>query len=316
MPGRRRDTIEPTRRPRHASPPASRRRFTRTRVVWTIAGIVTLLAAVAAVTVSGVFTDRHVPPRASPPAPTPPGSNAPTKLATEFAQLANNLHAVMGIAISAVGTGQTPLMLGDWSSGTAWSTIKVPLVIAALREEDPPRVTDAMKATITESDNAAAESIWESLGDPVTAAHKVERVLREAGDTTTVVESQRKRPEFTAFGQTVWSLTNQVRFTSVAVCDSRNAPVFDLMSHVENQQSWGIGVIPGTEFKGGWGPSTTGNYLVRQIGVLPTPTGMVAVAIAAEPASGSFDDGTRDLTGVANWLTDHIAELPAGQCGH
>ena len=44
--------------------------------------------------------------------------------------------------------------------------IKVPLVIAALREEAPPEVTDAMTAAITESDNAAAESIWASLGDP------------------------------------------------------------------------------------------------------------------------------------------------------
>jgi hypothetical protein len=39
------------------------------------------------------------------------------------------------------------------------------------------------------------------------------------------------------------------------------------------------------------------------------------VAIAAEPASGSFDDGTKDLNEVARWLTSHIEALPAGQCG-
>jgi len=39
------------------------------------------------------------------------------------------------------------------------------------------------------------------------------------------------------------------------------------------------------------------------------------VAVAVEPASGSFADGTADLTKMGNWLNEHIAMLPAGQCG-
>ena len=70
---------------------------------------------------------------------------------------------------------------GEWSTGTAWSTIKVPLAIAGLRETDPPEVTEAMRAAITQSDNDAAESIWASLGDPATAATKSRAVLAEAG---------------------------------------------------------------------------------------------------------------------------------------
>ena len=54
--------------------------------------------------------------------------------------------------------------------------------------------------------------------------------------------------------------------------------------------------------------------LVRQTGVLNTPHGKVAIAIAAEPASGSFDDGRRALDEAATWLTARLAELPAGQC--
>jgi beta-lactamase class A len=141
-------------------------------------------------------------------------------LEDDFAQLESKLHARMGIAISAVGNGKAPITLGHWHDGPAWSTIKVPLVIAGYRAEDPPHITDEMTLAITESDNSAAESIWGSLGDPVTAAHKVEDVLRQTGDPT-IVQSQRVRPGFTAFGQTNWSLTNQVRFTSVAVCDSQ-----------------------------------------------------------------------------------------------
>ncbi|WP_375487845.1 hypothetical protein [uncultured Mycobacterium sp.] len=170
-----------------------------------------------------------------------------------------------------------------------------------------------MRAAITESDNAAAELIWEQLGDPVTAAHKVEAVLSRYGDPTTV-EWRKLRPEFAAFGQTIWPLTNQARFTAAAVCDSANAPIFMLMSQVEKDQRWGLGLIPDTQFKGGWGPSSTGSYLVRQLGVLKTPTGLTAVAVATQPASGSFGDGTQELTEVSKWLTSHAAELPAGQC--
>jgi beta-lactamase family protein len=251
-----------------------------------------------------------VPP--SPPASMPSG--AATALATEFNELASKLHATMGIVISAVGTHPKQLVFGDWTSGPAWSTSKVPLTITALSEENPPTVTDAIRAAITESDNAAAESIWENLGDPVTAARKVEAVLRKYGDPTTV-EWRKVRPEFTAFGQTIWSLSDQARFTAAAVCDSAAAPIFTLMGEVQGAQRWGLGTITDTRFKGGWGPSRTGNYLVRQLGVLKTPTGLTVVAVATEPASGSFNDGIQNLTEVSKWLASHLTELPTAQCG-
>ena len=68
------------------------------------------------------------------------------------------------------------------------------------------------------------------------------------------------------------------------------------------------------QFKGGWGPSPTGSYLVRQMGVLAAPNGRIAVALAAQPASGKFDDGTAALTEMATWLIAHLRALPAGQC--
>jgi hypothetical protein len=247
---------------------------------------------------------------------TPPQSPAPgpsTTLAAEFAALEKKLNARMGIVISALGSNPTQLAFGDWPPGPAWSTSKVPLTIAAIREKNPP--TDLIRAAITESDNAAAESIWSGLGDPVQAEHKMEAVLSQYGDPTTV-QSQRVRPPYTAFGQTTWSLTNQARFTAGAVCDSANETIFNLMGQVESGQSWGLGTIPSTRFKGGWGPSENGQYLVRQLGVLETPKGRTAIAVATEPASGSFNDGTQELTQVANWLNSHLADLPAGQCGH
>jgi hypothetical protein len=276
------------------------------RRVWLIAGAAVLATvALVAGVIIGLRLGNHN---------TSPHSPVPAALAADFARLETQLQAVAGIAVSAVGDGQTPMMFGQWQSGPAWSTIKVPLIIAALREERPPEVTDAMTAAITESDNAAAESIWASLGDPVNAARKVDAVLRETGDPTTV-QSQRVRPEFSAFGQTEWPLTDQVRFTSVAVCDKANAPVFALMGQVESDQRWGIGALPDSRFKGGWGPSPTGSYLVRQMGVLAGPTGMIAVALAAQPASGKLEDGIAALTEMATWLTAHMSALPTGQCG-
>jgi hypothetical protein len=270
-----------------------------------IAGIAVLATAVlAAGVVVGYRLGTH---ETAPP-------TAAVTLAADFAQLETRLQAAVGVAVSPVGNGQAPITLGSWKSGPAWSTIKVPLIIAALREGSPPTVTDAMTAAITESDNAAAESIWASLGDPVTAAHKVEAVLRQTGDLTTV-QSQKVLPEFTAFGQTDWSLTDQARFTSVAFCDKANAPVFALMGRVVADQRWGIGSVTDAKFKGGWGPSPPGGYLVRQLGVVPAPNGRIAVALSAQPASGKFDDGTAALNEMATWLTAHLAALPAGRCG-
>ena len=240
------------------------------RRVWLIAGVAVLatVALVAGVIIGLRLGDRQ----------TASHSISP-ELAADFDHLTAGLHAEAGIAVSAVGTGQPPMTLGQWRSGPAWSTIKVPLVIAALRDEPRPDVTDAMRAAIVGSDNAAAESIWTGLGDPVSAAHKVEAVLRETGDPTTV-RAQRSRPEFSAFGQTDWSLIDQARFMAKAVCDKANAPVFTLMGEVEADQLWGIGTVGDSRFKGGWGPSPTGSYLVRQMGVLAGPTGMIAVALA------------------------------------
>lgn len=253
------------------------------------------------------------PPAAATLAPVTPAPADAGPFATEFAALAAELSATAGIVVRPVGTGPQPVTAGQWSTGTAWSTIKVPLAIAGLRETDPPEVTEAMRAAITQSDNDAAESIWASLGDPAAAAAKVEAVLAEAGAPATV-ESRKLRPEFTAFGQTTWSLNDQAAFLSSAACDPRNQPIIDLMGQIEPDQLWGLGQIDGAKLKGGWGPSVEGNYLVRQFGVIPVNDGLAVVAVAAEPTSGAFDDGTQALTRIATWLQEHADLLPVGNC--
>src|ERR1700737_2206114 len=124
------------------------------RNVWRIAGVASLATMVLAASLFiGIRLGSHekAPPAALPPSPSTGGAPPSAALAADFAQLETKLHAVAGIAISAVGTAQAPITLGDWQSGPAWSTIKVPLIIAALREENPPVVTGAMNSAITES---------------------------------------------------------------------------------------------------------------------------------------------------------------------
>jgi hypothetical protein len=298
-----------------------RRLGAATAALAAVAGVATALAFWRADTVQAVDPPPQTmlaPPPAFP-ADNPPPPEQPLEpgvtndLVASFSELAQTAGATIGVAVVPVGSGESALVLGDWTVGPAWSTIKVPLAIAALRET--PSLTDAASAAITRSDNAAAEELWASLGEPETAAEKVEAVLREAGDRTQV-ESRRLRPEFSAFGQTQWPLAEQARFLASAVCDDGNQAVVDLMGQVAGDQQWGIGNLPDTEFKGGWGPSTSGEYLVRQFGTVATPSGESAVAIAASPASGGFADGVNVLNSVAEWLAAHSAELPSGNCGN
>jgi hypothetical protein len=273
--------------------------------------VATALAAL--ILAGGVIVGSRLTSRSSPSRPSTTSLPDAGRLKSGFQELKTTLHGNVGIAVAPVGQPQRPVLLGDWTSGPAWSTMKVPLAIAAMRAEDPPTVDGAIRAAITESDNAAADTLWRSLGDPQVAAAKVDAVLQETGDPTKV-QSQRIRPEFSAFGQTDWSLADQTRFLAAATCDNRNKPILDLMADIEGAQRWGLGIVADSRFKGGWGPSDAGAYLVRQIGVLPADAGEVAVAIAVAPKSGAFGDGTADLTRIAEWLSEHAADLPAGRC--
>lgn len=265
-------------------------------------------------------------PPATPPPPTSPVTVAPSVspppapaipmegLAASFAELQAALQGSVGLAAVPVDSPDaSTYIVGDWSAGPAWSTSKVPLVMAAMREAPTAPATANMIAAITQSDNDAAETIWKGLGEPEGAAGKMTAVLSEAGDPT-VVQSQRVRPEFTAFGQTIWSLDRQAQFLAHTACDAQSAEVLDLMAQITASQRWGLGAIPNARFKGGWGPSPAGDYLVRQFGLVHTNRGVVAIALAAAPSSGSLDSGIEMMNAMTGWLSEHLDEVPAGQC--
>ncbi|MFE3194728.1 hypothetical protein ACFXHA_37390 [Nocardia sp. NPDC059240] len=236
----------------------------------------------------------------------------PGTLAWDFTNtLQQTLPGKVGLAVLPVG-GDKVVALGDWTSGPGWSTMKVPLTLAALRK-NPGNQVAAVNA-IEYSDNTAADTLWQSLGSPEAAAQAVQDVLREGGDGETTVPAARTRPDYSAFGQADWSLANQLKFTAKLPCLPQSDVVTSLMGKISSGQRWGLGTLDGAVFKGGWGPDPSGNYLVRQLGLLPVAGGQIAIAIATQPNSGSFDDGTAILTKIATLIGKHLDELQGAGC--
>jgi hypothetical protein len=223
-------------------------------------------------------------------------------LEASFEQLSASVPADVGIAIA---RPDRTYAMGRWSSGVAWSTIKVPLAVAALRCNWL-RARDLAVKAITESDNPASEQLWSGLGDPADAARQVQAIIAESGDTATEVESRRLRRGFTAFGQTQWTLQRQARFAAELPTIPGGADVIDLMGNLTAVQRWGL-AAKGVAAKGGWGPGTDGEYLVRQFGIMPTPSGQWGVALAAE--AQVFETGVEVVNALADWLVSRLPGL-------
>ncbi|MFD6393887.1 hypothetical protein ACWF9G_23970 [Nocardia sp. NPDC055029] len=235
----------------------------------------------------------------------------PGSLAGDFAALQQGFRGTLGLAIMPVG-GEKMVTFGTWTSGPAWSTIKVPLAIAALRNNASYSTTAT--AAITASDNGAADTLWQSLGGGDAAAESVRNVLREGGDTTTTVPSVRTRSDASIYGQAEWALADQVRFAANLPCLPQSQRVVGLMQQIVPSHRWGLGAFGSAEFKGGWGPDTSGKYLVRQFGLIDSPSGRIAIALAAQPDSGAFADGMTMLDKMATLLSGHLGEMAGGNC--
>lgn len=263
----------------------------------------TVTTVVPAPTQGGV--SGQAPASDQPPAPDPPQD------AEAFDRIAADLPAGSGLAMAPVGRPDLVRTAGDPGPEVAWSTVKVPLAIAALRAR--PGLTDVAQQAITVSDNAAAETLWSALGgEPGAAA--VEAVMARAGDGTTRVPTSRLRPGYSIFGQTRWVLADQARFAAGLACLPDADPVLGMMTRIDPSQQWGLGRVPGAAFKGGWGPTADGTgYLVRQFGVIASDDGLVGVAISTHaPDLGS---GAAQLSGIGDRIAAEVGNIGGGECG-
>jgi len=159
-------------------------------------------------------------------------------------------------------------------------------------------------------------------GTTAGAAGAMQRLLRRAGDSQTVVSTV-GRAGFSPYGQTLWAPANQVRFVAslargCLINTASTEYLLGLMKSVVAGQRWGIGTLGRYPFKGGWGPDRSGGYLVRQIGLIRPQAGggLVAVSVAVRPRNGSFASGSSQLSTLAAWARQHAPRGPATRrCG-
>lgn len=202
----------------------------------------------------------------------------------------------------AVGTlaGGPIETLGELRESRAWSTMKVPVIVAAIAAGRAD--WDAIEAAITRSDNDAALRLWCELDD---GAAEVEAQLRAAGDHETNLEREPDPRGHSSFGRTVWSLPAVVRFYSALargdlLPGGETARILDAMSRIVPEQRWGLGAAdPPIPFKSGWGPceSPDGGYEVIQVGI----SGPTVIAIAAR---------AQDFEAAKRLASKHVPQHP------
>lgn len=293
-----------------------------------LAGLVPLASTDPALTPTLVTASAQQPIKATPHSATPSSPPTPIRsaglpdlLAPTLRQLGATVEADgqvrVGIAVVAVGPPGAPVVTaGSLVSAPAWSTIKVPLVLATQHQQSPGPETQAlMAAAITRSDNAAADQLYARLGDAATASTLVQAQLASHGDPTTTVPSQARREGFSIIGQTDWPLSDAALFSASLPCSSDAALVWQLMGQITAEQRWGMGRVAGAHFKGGWGPQPDGGYLVRQLGVVPTAAGgMVAMAVVAQASDGNFGSATAALDRMIASVTPLLAGTTTPPC--
>lgn len=198
-------------------------------------------------------------------------------------------------------------LLGAPVNETAWSTIKVPLAIAAAEQaanasgKDPwPQI----EAAVTRSDNDAALQLWVGLGAPEEAAAAVDEVLSAYNSTGTRTESQIVRPGFSAIGQTLWSLADQARFASALMCEPPEGAagqVRGAMGRVVRDQRWAMGQLEEPHVKSGWGPDEGGAYVLRQLGDGVVDGQRYALAVSGRATPGTYPEAAADLNALVDW---------------
>lgn len=261
----------------------------------------------------GATTSTGADPPAPPAVPLLPGADDPAYRA--LADMIGPAHGIAVAALAADGAEGSPEIavttLGPLGSGVAWSTIKVPMAMAVVDAGGGDAFAEDIRLALTVSDNDAAMRLWGFLGGGATAAAAVTEQLRAGGDDVTTAESEQIHPPYSPYGQTAWAAADQARFALGLRCVPAGPQIADTMRGVVPDQRWGLGLTgPNTAFKGGWGPGTepgvAGGYLVRQFGIMTVDGVDVGVAIAAQPADGSFDSGRRELDLMATWLVDNL----------
>ena len=231
---------------------------------------VSLLAALTLFTVSACSSDPETE-KASAPATAPSAPNPDsvrTQLDRAVEKTARKYHAKVGVAISA---GNDTIAVGDKGKGPVWSTIKVPIAIAALKDGADKSLVDL---AIKESDNDAAYSLWSQVQWHEGSADKaVEELLEDYGSHADIHD--------TSFGYSTWSLKDQAVFGAELPCIEEADYVHKVLKDIVSWQKIGLSKEERTRAKSGWGLDEDENeYTYRQFGVHEVTGKRVGVALS------------------------------------
>lgn len=223
---------------------------------------------------------------------------APGAIQAQLDALVRDVQARHGgrATVSVAGAG-AQFTAGDNRPEPAFSTMKVPSAIVALRN-DPGTYAD-VEATIVRSDNPASYRL-----NAVVPGPSLDGVIAEAGSRTTNTAAWRMG--------TLWTTSDQAQFASGFRCVAGHEPVLEMMGRVVPEQRWGLGRMPGARFKGGWNFYEEG-HLARQFGLIPGPNGDVAVAITAYNPRG-YQSSYAMLNDLADGLSTMTGQLPTSRC--
>ena len=237
------------------------------------------------------------------PEPTVTARDAQALLDATVADVTATFGGELGVATMGE---RGPVTAGFADPTPAWSTMKVPIAVAATRTQ--PGLESDVRAAITVSDNEAAGRLFDAVGPDA-----VDSVLSEAG-VPAQVNTVDLRPGFSTFGQTMLSVADEAVLADFLPCADGSGPVLNYMGQVDVSQRYGLGAV-GALFKGGWGPDTAGNYHVRQLGLVPRGDGVWSpVALTAIPVDGTYETGQAMLTAAAAHLAEASSVLPAARC--
>ncbi|HFG8773211.1 S-adenosylmethionine synthetase [Corynebacterium striatum] len=181
-----------------------------------------------------------------------------------------------------------------------WSTIKVPIAIAAAEVGADEQMIDL---AIEQSDNDAAYALWTQVQWETGDANGAVSDLLDEYDAPAKVED--------SFGYSTWTLKNQAAFGASLPCVAHARHVNDAMDNLIVYHDNGLSALPDTRAKGGWGLSEIdGMYTHRQFGVRSTKGAepqSVGLAIEVVMPGDDFSNAESALNALAKGV-DKLVE--------
>lgn len=253
-----------------------------------------LLLCACSTPAGGVDASAPPQPQHASPAPTEPADVTATLrvLRDDLESIERDTGTELGVALY---DGRINGFTGSLASLPSWSTVKVPIARAAQEycDTSEENLAALITAAIEWSDNDAASRMLECVG--------TQRVAEEVARAGAAIEVS------PAFGRSEWPLASAARYGwYLSTRDEDDAAIVG-MRNIAEEQSWGLGGIDNTAFKGGWsGDRLDGSWHSRQMGFIRLDGGALGVAIAARSPDGSYPDTTEALDRVAAALGEQL----------